>query len=80
MERMAWTDERVDDFVGEMREFRRETREEFRALRAEMREGFAAQRAEFAASQRQMVQISFGLASLLLAQLIALIVAIALNA
>lgn len=73
MERMAWTDERIDGFVGEMREFRHETREDFRALRAEMHEGFVA-------SQRQLVQISFGLASLLLAQLIALIVAIALNA
>ena len=38
--RTRWTDDRMDDLAGDVRELRIEMREEFRAMRAEMREGF----------------------------------------
>jgi uncharacterized coiled-coil DUF342 family protein len=41
-----WTDERMDDLAGEVRELRVEMRYEFRALRGETREGFNELRAE----------------------------------
>jgi hypothetical protein len=44
--RESWTDDRLDDFRGEMSEFRRETKEEFRAVRQEMKGEFAAVRKE----------------------------------
>jgi hypothetical protein len=44
--RTRWTDDRMDDLAGEVRELRVEMREEFRALRAEMREGFQIVREE----------------------------------
>ena len=72
MERMAWTDERIDDFVREMREFRRETREEFRAVRGEV----AAVRGEVAALRTDMTRFGFGLAGAFFLQLIAVLVAI----
>jgi hypothetical protein len=40
MERTTWTDERLDDMSGEVRELRRETRNEFTEMRREMRDGF----------------------------------------
>lgn len=70
MERMAWTDERIDDFAQEMRDFRRETREELRALRADIGSETRGIRADISAMQRQLTQIGFGLAFLLLAQLV----------
>ena len=65
MERMAWTDERIDDFVDEMREFRRETRDEFRAVRSEL-----------VALRTDMTRFGFGLAAAFFIQLIAVLVAI----
>ena len=41
MERTTWTDERLDDLSGEVRELRREMRAEFSEVRGEMRAGFA---------------------------------------
>ena len=37
-DRRRWTDDRLDDLAGEVRELRVETREGFRELREEMRE------------------------------------------
>jgi len=65
MERMAWTDERIDDFVLEMRDFRRETRDELRAVRGEL-----------AALRTDMTRFGFGLAGAFFLQLIAVLVAI----
>ena len=65
MERMAWTDERIDDFVQEMRDFRRETREEFRAVRGEL-----------VSLRTDMTRFGFGLAAAFFIQLIAVLVAI----
>jgi serine/threonine protein kinase HipA of HipAB toxin-antitoxin module len=56
--RESWTDERLDDFRGDMTDFRRETKEEFVAVRREMKEEFRAVRREmkdeFAAVRREM--------------------------
>ncbi len=56
--RESWTDERLDDFRGDMADFRRETKEEFVAVRREMKGEFAAvrkeMRGEFAAVRREM--------------------------
>lgn len=56
--RESWTDERLDDFRGDMADFRRETKEEFVAVRLEMKEEFRAvrkeMRDEFAAVRREM--------------------------
>lgn len=65
MERMAWTDERIDDFAGEMREFRRETRDELRGVRGEI-----------AALRTDMTRFGFGVAGAFFLQLIAVLVAI----
>ena len=65
MERMAWTDERNDDFVHEMREFRRETRDELRGVRGEI-----------AALRTDMTRFGFGLAGAFVLQLLAVLVAI----
>jgi hypothetical protein len=56
--RDTWTDERLDDFRGEMSAFRGEVKGEFTAVRAEMKAEFAAVRSEmkeeFAAVRREM--------------------------
>jgi predicted NUDIX family NTP pyrophosphohydrolase len=56
--RESWTDERLDDFRGDMADFRRETKEEFVAVRREMKEEFRAvrqeMRNEFAAVRQEM--------------------------
>lgn len=75
MERMAWTDERIDDFAQEMREFRRETRAEFAALRAEI----AGVRAEVAALRTDVTRFAVGLCAAFFVQLIAVLVAIVLG-
>ena len=76
MERMAWTDERIDDFVQEMRDFRRETREEFRAIRSEMASESGSVRAELVTLRTDMTRFGFGLAAALFIQLIAILLAI----
>ena len=87
MERMAWTDERLDDFAQEMRDFRRETREEFRALRSELRGEIGSLRAEFGGEigslraeitglRADMTRFAFGFAGAFFLQLIAVVMAI----
>jgi hypothetical protein len=75
MERMAWTDERVDDFAQEMREFRRETRSELREVRAEL----GAARGEIAGLRTDVTRFAFGLCAAFFVQLIAILVAITLG-
>jgi hypothetical protein len=74
LNRVAWTDERIDDAMlridrgfellrDEMREFRTEMRTELRAMRSDLQ-------GQIIAGQRQMTTIGWGMAGALLAQLI----------
>jgi len=60
-----------DDLTGEMRQMRGEMRDEMRELRGD----FSGLRSDFAALQRQLIQIGFGMVGVLLAAICALIVA-----
>jgi hypothetical protein len=74
IERMAWTDERLDDAFerafNELRELRMEMRDEFRGLRAEIGADFRAVRSEAAADRRQQLQISWLIIGILLTQVV----------
>ena len=78
LERVAWTDERIDDSFrllrDEMREMRTEMREMRVELRTEMREMRVELQGQISAGQRQMTVIGWGIAGALLAQLIAFII------
>lgn len=78
MERVAWSDERIDDAMAridrgfeslreEMREFRTEMRDEMRAMRTDLQ-------GQISAGQRQMTTIAWGIAGALLLQLVAFVV------
>ncbi len=77
MERTTWTDERLDDRMAAIDR-------EFESIREEMRIGFADVRAEirdlradFNRFQDRMVQIAFAFVGVLVAQVIALAIALA---
>jgi chromosome segregation ATPase len=85
----AWTDERLDDLAATLRplpaQMARNTEaiervtEELRSMRADMsamRSDLGALRADFSASQRQIAQIGWTMATALVGVLIALIVAV----
>jgi hypothetical protein len=73
MERMAWTDERLDDAVARIdRNFDR-VWEEFREVRVE----FRGLRTEMSTSQRQLTSIGWALVGVLVAQLTAIVLAFA---
>lgn len=85
MNRVAWTDDRIDDAMTridrgfdslreEMREMRLEMREMRRDLTTEMRELRTDLQGQVSAGQRQMTMIGWGIAGALLAQLIAFVV------
>jgi ABC-type branched-subunit amino acid transport system ATPase component len=78
LNRVAWTDERIDDAMlridrgfeslrEEMREMRTELRDEMRSMRTDLQ-------GQISAGQRQMTTIGWGIAAALLAQLIAFVV------
>lgn len=52
--RESWTDDRLDDFRGEMSEFRRETKDEFKAVRAELEAVRKEMRDEFREVRQEM--------------------------
>lgn len=85
----AWTDERLDDLAATLRplpgEAARNTEaieratEEMRFMRADlstMRADLAAFRSDFSASQRQMAQIGWAMATSLVGVIIAAVVAV----
>ena len=81
MERVAWTDDRIDDAMTRidrgfelMREEMREFRTDMREMRVEMREMRTDLHGQIAAGQRQMTMIGWGIAAAMLAQLIAFVV------
>lgn len=65
MERVAWTDERLDDAFGQLRS-------EIRALRSDIR----AMRSDLSAWQGQIAQIGWAFAAAVLLGLVALLVAL----
>jgi hypothetical protein len=67
--RDTWTDERLDDFRGEMAEFRHEVKDEFGSVRQGMKELQKEMNLRFDSLQRSMVE--FG--GLMIAALIGLI-------
>jgi hypothetical protein len=64
---VAWTDERIDDAFGLLREEIREMRNEMREMRVELQ-------GQISAGQRQMTVIGWGIAGALLAQLVAFVI------
>jgi len=86
LNRVAWTDDRIDDAMqridrgfeslrDEMREMRTDLRQEMREMRSEMRETRTDLHGQLAAGQRQLTTIGWGIAAALLAQLIAFVIA-----
>lgn len=78
MNRVAWTDERIDDAMAridrgfeslrtEMRDLRTEMRTEMRDMRSDLQ-------AQISAGQRQMTTIGWGIAAALVAQLVAFVI------
>ena len=61
MERTAWTDERLDDLSGEVRELRREMRAEFSDVRSGMRTGFREVRDETEALRLTVLRVGGGM-------------------
>jgi ABC-type branched-subunit amino acid transport system ATPase component len=78
VERVAWTDDRIDDAFAslreEMRELRTELRAEMRDMRSEMREMRTDLHGQISAGQRQLTTIGWGIAAALLAQLLAFVI------
>ena len=70
MNRVAWTDERIDDAMLRIDRGFESLRDEMREMRAEMNTEFRALRGELSAGQRQMTIIGWGIAGALFAQLI----------
>jgi hypothetical protein len=54
MERTTWTDERIDDAFGQLRDEMRDMRAEMRAMRAETAQGFRDLRQEMHAEFRDV--------------------------
>ena len=73
MERVAWTDERMDDFAERVHSDVRELRADMRELRTEMRTGFAENRAEIAALRLMVMRFGGGLLIAQFAMIAALI-------
>ena len=74
MERMVWTDERLDDAFARIEKNFDHVWEEFREMKSEMREGFRELRSNTSALQRQLTTIGWAIVSVLIAQLVAAIV------
>jgi ABC-type branched-subunit amino acid transport system ATPase component len=81
LNRVAWTDDRIDDAMSRidrgfesLRDEMREMRMELRDMRGEMREMRTDLQGQISAGQRQMTTIGWGIAAALLAQLIAFVV------
>jgi hypothetical protein len=70
---LARNTEEIERLTDELRDFREEMREDMRGFREDMR----AMRADFSAMQRQLAQIGWGMAGVLVTALVALIVALA---
>jgi hypothetical protein len=62
MERLRWTDERIDERMAAMDDSFDRVFEELRTLRAETRAGFAELRGEMVAFHRQVMLIVAGFA------------------
>lgn len=77
MERVAWTDERMDDLVAGMNRHFDLLHQEIREMRVESRGEFRAVRGELLATQRQMTQIGWTMVGTLAAALVALVATIA---
>ena len=82
MERTAWTDERLDERMTAVdQRFDRldrkidDLRDEMRAGFAEMRAEMAALRADFNSLRNVLIQVAFGLAGVLTAGIVALVIA-----
>ena len=74
MNRVAWTDERIDDAVARIDRGFDRLSDEMREMRTEMHTEFRALRAEINANHRQMAQVGWGIAGALMIQLIAFVV------
>ena len=74
MNRVAWTDERIDDAMSRIDRGFESLRDEMRELRAEMRDMRADLHGQISAGQRQMTTIGWGIAAALVAQLIAFVI------
>ena len=74
MERIAWTDQRLDDLVASLDMRFELLHEELRGLRADTREEFRALRGEFSALERQIAQIGWTLAAAVIAVLLTLVI------
>lgn len=73
LNRVAWTDDRIDDAMARIDRGFDRLSDEMREMRVEMHTEFRALRGEILAGQRQMTIIGFSIAGALLAQLIAFI-------
>ena len=74
MERVAWTDDRIDDAMTRIDRGFDDMKQEMREMRTEMRSEFRAVRADLGAGQRQMTMIGWTIAGVLMAQLITFVV------
>lgn len=74
VERVAWTDERIDDAMTRIDRGFESLREEMREMRVEMREMRSDLSGQITAGQRQMTTIGWGIAAALLAQLVAFVI------
>jgi hypothetical protein len=74
MERMAWTDERIDDAVARIDRRFDGLHTEMREMKADLRGDIRELRAEMHSWQRQQAMIGWGIAAALMAQLIAFVI------
>jgi hypothetical protein len=72
IERMAWTDDRLDDLAATLDTNFSQMRDELHGLRKD----FRSLREDLSAGQRQIAQIGWALAGTLIAALVALIIAL----
>ncbi len=88
MERVRWTDERLDEKMAatdrefdllrdDLRGFRSEVHAEFREFRAEVQAEFRDVRADLNRFQDRMVQIGFALVTVLIAAIVTIVLALA---
>jgi hypothetical protein len=73
LNRVAWTDERIDDAMLRIDRGFESLRDEMRELRTEMHAEFRAVRTDMSASQRQITSIGWGIGAAFLAQLVAFV-------
>jgi hypothetical protein len=74
LNRVAWTDERIDDALTRIDRRFESLRDEMRETRTEMHTEFRALRAEINARQRQVTMIGWGIASAFILQSVAFVV------